>query len=67
MPSLTDIPDKYRFSGEKYPFLNWLRHIPVDANHKRTLINLWSREQVIVVSAEARALVEVGRYVPEGT
>lgn len=67
MPSLTDIPDQYRFAGEKYPFLNWLRHIPVDANHKRSIIYLWSREQGVRVSAEARALVEIGRYVPIGT
>lgn len=67
MPSLTDIPEKYRFAGEKYPFLNWLRQIPVDANHKRTVINLWSREQHMPVSSEARALVEIGHYVPDGT
>lgn len=67
MPSLMDIPEKYRYGGEKYPFLNWLRQVPVDANHKRTIINLWSKEQSTRVSAEARALVEVGRYVPTGT
>ena len=65
MPSVADIPTRLLRKDRKTEFLNWVSRIPMAPYHKRAMVNLWSREMDVKISAEARVLVSRGETVPD--